>query len=114
MTAVLTLGTTPQMARYGLHDPAAVEAFLTRYPFLLPLLTEALGPLEEAFGPETPFVIAVDRDPEVVGWEDLRVDVETPLAADEAGRRLDAFDTTWWLDHLPEAQGKLFFTLAFV
>jgi hypothetical protein len=50
----------------------------------------------------------------VAGWEELRVDVETTLSADEADRCLEAFDTTWWLAHLPEARGKLFFTLAFV
>jgi hypothetical protein len=114
MTAVLALGETPQTARYGTHDPEAVEAFLVRYPFLIPVLTDALGPLEAAFGPETPFIVALDRDPEVAGWEELRVDVETTLPADEADRRLEAFDTSWWLAHLPEAQGKLFFTLAFV
>jgi hypothetical protein len=36
------------------------------------------------------------------------------LPADAADRRLEAFDTTWWLANLPRAQGKLFFTLAFV
>jgi hypothetical protein len=114
MTAVLTLGDTPQTARYGTHDPEAVEAFLVRYPFLMPLLTEALAPLEEAFGPDTPFIVALERDPEVAGWEDLRVDVETTLPVEEADRRLEAFATAWWLTHLPRAQGKLFFTLAFV
>ena len=48
MTAVLALGETPQTARYGTHDPEAVEAFLVRYPFLIPVLTDALGPLEAA------------------------------------------------------------------
>ena len=114
MTAVLALGERPQTARYVTHDPDAVEAFLACYPFLIPLLTEAIAPLEAAFGPETPFVVALERDPEVAGWEALRVDVETTLEADDAGHRLDAFDTAWWLDHLPAAQGKLFFTLAFV
>lgn len=114
MTAVLALGETPQTARYVTHDPEAVGAFLARYPFLVPLLTEALGPLGEAFGTDTPLVVAVETDPEVAGWEDLRVDVETTLPVDEADRRLEVFDTTWWLAHLPRAQGKLFFTLAFV
>ncbi len=114
MPAVRALADLPQMARYRTHDPEAVEAFLGRYPCLIPLLTAALAPLEAAFGPDTPLVIALNRDPEVAGWEELRVDVETTLTADEADRRLEAFDTTWWLDHLPEAQGKLFFTLAFL
>ena len=114
MTAVLTLGGTPQTVRYVTDDPAAVEAFLARYPFLGPLLLEALGPLGEAFGDDTPLVVALETDPEVPGWEELVVLVETTLPVDEADRRLEVFDTTWWLDHLPQAQGKLFFTLEFV
>jgi hypothetical protein len=114
MPAVLSLGDTPATARYVTDEPDAVAAFLGRYPFLVPLLTEALGPLEQAFGPDTPLVVAVDTDPEVAGWDELRVDVTTTLPVDEADRRLEAFTTTWWLAHLPRAQGKLFFTLAFV
>ena len=67
MTAGLALGETPQTARYMTHDPEAVEAFLACYPFLVPLLTEALGPLGEAFGTDTPLVVAVETDPEVAG-----------------------------------------------
>jgi hypothetical protein len=114
MTAVLTLDGPPQTARYVTDAPEAVEAFLARYPFLAPLLTEALPQLEAAFGADTPFVVAVDRDPEVAGWEDLVVLIETPLDVEAAADRLDTFETTWWLDQLPRAQGKLFFTLEFV
>jgi hypothetical protein len=67
MTAVLALGETPQTARYRTHDPEAVGAFLARYPFLVPLLTEALGPLGEAFCTDTPLIVAVETDPEVGG-----------------------------------------------
>ena len=114
MTAVLTLGGPPQTARYVTDDPDAIKAFLARYPFLAPLLTEALPPLEEAFGEDTPFVVAVDSDPEVPGWDELVVLVATALDVEEAAHRLDTFETSWWLDHLPRAQGKLFFTLEFV
>ena len=114
MTAVLALGETPQTARYVTHDPEAVSAFLARYPFLVLVLTDALGPLGDAFGAETPLVVAVETDPEVAGWDELVVAVETTLPVDEADRRLEVFDTTWWLANLPRAQGKLFFTLAFV
>ena len=114
MTAVLTLGETPWTARYVTGAPDTVNAFLARHPFLVPVSTDALGPLEDAFGAETPLVVAVETDPEVAGWEELRVDVETTLPVDEADRRLEVFDTTWWLANLPRAQGKLFFTLAFV
>ena len=114
MTAVLALGETPETARYLTDDPAAVEAFLVRYPFLVPLLTEALGPLGDTFGSDTPLVVAVERDPEVADWQELRVTVETTLPVDEADRRLEAFTTTWWLAQLPRAQEKLFFTLSCV
>jgi len=114
MTAVLTFGGPPQTARYVTETPDAVEAFLARYPFLASLLTEALPPLEEAFGADTPFVVAVDSDPEVAGWDELVVLIETTLDVETAARRLDTFETTWWFDHLPRAQGKLFFTLEFV
>jgi len=114
MTTVLTLGETPWTARYVTHAPKAVSAFLARHPFLVPVLTNALGPLADAFGAETPLVVAVETDPEVAGWEELRVDVETTLPVDEVDRRLEVFDTTWWLANPPRAQGKLFFTLAFV
>jgi hypothetical protein len=46
------------------HDPETVEAFLVRYPFLVPLLTTALGP-RDAFSTDTPLVVAVETDPEV-------------------------------------------------
>jgi len=114
MTAVLALGETPQTARYVTHDPEAVGAFLARHPFLVPVLIEALGPLGEAFGDNTPLVVAVETDPESPDWEELVVTVPTTLPVDEADRRLEAFDTTWWLAQLPRAQGKLFFTLDFV
>lgn len=114
MPAVLALGETQCTAQYVTHDPEAVGAFLTRHPFLVPVLTEALGPLGDAFGTDTPLVVAVETDPEVAGWEELRVAVETTLPVDEADRRLEAFATTWWLANLPRAQGQLFFTLAFV
>jgi hypothetical protein len=114
MTAVLTLGETPETARYVTYDPDAVSAFLARHPFLVPVLNDALGPLADAFGAETPLVVTVETDPDVAGWEELRVDVATTLPVEEPDRRLEAFDTTWWLAHLPRARGKLFFTLAFV
>ena len=71
MTAVLTPGETPWTARYVTHAPEAVSAFLARHPFLVPVLTDAMGPLVDAFGAETPFVVAVETDPEVAGWTEL-------------------------------------------
>lgn len=114
MTTQHTGGGLAQTVPYVLETPEAVEALLTRYPFLASLLIEALPPLEASFGTDTPCVVAVESDPEIPGWEDLVVRIVTPLAVEDAATRLDTVETTWWLDQLPRAQGKLCFTLEFV
>jgi hypothetical protein len=58
--------------------------------------------------------VYVEADPEVEDWECLVIAIRTPLPAADAQALLDAFGTTWWLEHLPQAQGKLLFTLEFV
>ena len=94
-------------------DPE-VDAFLTRYPFLVPLLRESADPLRKIFGDETMLSLTVETDPEVEDWEYLVIAVQTTLLADQAQARLDAFDAAWWRDKLPHAQGKLLFILEFV
>ena len=91
-----------------------VDAFLTRYPFVVSLLRECIDPLWGIFGDQTTLSVTVEADPEVEDWEYLVIAVRTTLPADEAQARLDAFDTAWWLDALPRAQGKVLFTLEFV
>src|SRR5712691_4503259 len=91
-----------------------VDAFLTRYPFVVSLLRECIDPLWEIFGDQTTLSVTVEADPEVEDWEYLVIAVRTTLPADEAQARLDAFDAVWWLDALPRAQGKVLFTLEFV
>jgi hypothetical protein len=91
-----------------------VDAFLTRYPFLVPLLRESVDPLRKIFGDQGMLSLTVETDPEVEDWEYLVVAVRTTLSADEAQAQLDAFDADWWLNKLPHAQGKLLFTLEFV
>ena len=107
------------MARAGPTSPVEdfdpeVDAFLTRYPFLVLLLKESVGPLWEIFGDPTTLSVTVETDPEVEDWEYLVIAVRTTLPADQAQAQLDAFGAAWWLDTLPRAQGKLLFTLEFV
>ena len=116
MASVLAL---PEMDSVGQVSPRenldpAIDAFLKRYPFLLPVLKEALDPLRKTFGETATLSVAVETDPEVEDWEYLVVAVRTTLPAEEAQTQLDAFDASWWLEHLPRAQGKLLFTLEFV
>jgi len=94
-------------------DPE-VDAFLKRYPFLLPLLKESVDQLRAHFGETTTLSVMVETDPEVEDWEYLVIAVRTTLPADQAQAQLDAFGAAWWLDKLPCAQGELLFTLEFV
>jgi hypothetical protein len=91
-----------------------VDAFLTRYPFLVSLLREGIDPLRVHFGDQTMLRVTVETDPEVEDWEYLVIAFRTTLSADQAQAQLDAFGAAWWLDALPRAQGKVLFTLEFV
>ena len=94
-------------------DPE-VDAFLTRYPFLVPLLRESVDPLRKIFGNKGTLSVYVETDPEVEGWEYLVIAIRTTFPADQAQAQLDAFDADWWLNKLPHAQGKVLFTLEFI
>lgn len=116
MASVLALPDMHRIGQVSLGDnlDPDIDAFLERYPFLLPLLREALPPLMKILGETTFLSITVETDPEVDDWAYLVVAVLTTLPVEEAQAKLDAFDATWWLKHLPRAQGKLLFTLEFV
>ena len=94
-------------------DPE-VDAFLRRYPFLVPLLKESVDPLKKIFGDRGTLSIYVETDPEVEGWEYLVIAIRTTLPADQAQGQLDTFGSMWWLEHLPHTQGNVLFTLEFV
>jgi hypothetical protein len=116
MASVLALPDMPRIGQVSVGDTfdPDVDAFLERYPFLLPMLKEAVDPLMKIFGETTFLSVTVEADPEVDDWDYLVVAVLTTLPAEEAQAKLDTFGTTWWLEHLPRAQGKLLFTLEFV
>lgn len=103
-------GQTPPVEDF---DPD-VDAFLTRYPFLVSLLKESADPGRKIFGDQTMLSVTVETDPEVEDWEYLVIAFRTTLPADQAQAQLDAFGAAWWLDALPHAQGKLLFMLEFV
>lgn len=94
-------------------DPE-VDAFLTRYPFVVFLLKESVDPLRRIFGDQIMLSVRVETDPEVEDGEYLVIAFRTTLPADQAQEQLDAFGTAWWLKNVPRAQGKLRFTLELV
>ena len=110
LPSVMRTEQTPPVEDFG----PEVDAFLTRYPFLVPLLRESADPLRKIFGGQAMLSLTVATDPEVEDWEYLVVAVRPTLSADAAQAQLDAFDADWWLQKLPHAQGKLLFTLEFV
>ena len=88
--------TLPPVASAGQTLPAVdfdpeVDAFLTRYPFLLPLLKESVDQLRAHFGATTTLSVTVETDPEVDEWEYLVIAIRTTLPADQAQGQLDAF-----------------------
>ena len=107
---VASAGQTPPVDDF---DPE-VDAFLTRYPFVVLLLKESIAPLRKIFGDQTMLSVTVETDPEVEDWEYLVIAFRTTLPADQAQAQLDTFGASWWLDALPRAQGKVLFTLEFV
>ena len=117
MASVLELPSLVSAEQTGLaedFDPE-VDAFLKRYPFVLLVLKDAIGPLWEIFsGKRQGVSVYLETDPEVEDWEYLVFALRTPLPSDQAQAQLDAFGDAWWLENLPRAQGKLLFTLEFI
>jgi len=97
----------------GDFDPE-VDAFLTRYPFVVRLLKESDEPIGRIFGDQIILSVRVETDPDVEDGEYLVIAFRTTLPADQAQAQFDAFGTAWWRKNVPRAQGKLRFTLELV
>jgi hypothetical protein len=97
---------------YTFRQQAEVLRFLERFPFLVSLLLEAHGQVENYF-PRSPVSLEVVADPEVADDCQLVLSIATDFAPDEAVDRLERFDEDWWLDALDRAQGKLCINVEF-
>jgi len=98
--------TTLTRLGYAMEDGGSVEDFLRDHSFLLPLIEDARPAVGEWFPGSTPS-LQVITDPDEPSIQQLLLSIPTGLDARTAAHQLDGLDATWWLDRLPEAQGKL-------
>jgi len=91
-----------------------VSLFLESHPFLVPLLLEAYSEIKSYFGLYPQVFLEVVSDPEVQGLVELFGYIVTRLTPEEAGKRLQGFDRTWFLNQLPRVKGLLNFDVEFL
>lgn len=98
----------------AMREPDAVEAYLERYPHLVPILLEAVDIVPRSFGDDAPLALEMDIDPE--GYDDVgelfvlitsRFDVKETLA------RSTRFEDDWWLAASPDSPAVLVFDFEF-
>lgn len=88
------------------------EQVMTTYPFLVPLIDEACTEIKRYF-PQADIRLDIVTDPEC-GEREAVLSILTTMDAEEAVNTLSRFDEEWWLERLPQAQGRLCITLEFV
>lgn len=90
---------------YRLSDPIEIKEFLKNNKYLLHLVTEAHGELQNFF-PFSPVSMKVHQN-------ELVIAVITSLSPEEADARLDEFDEKWWIDASADANARLCITVEF-
>lgn len=96
---------------YTFEQPEVVRGFLDAHEYLLPLVFEAVGEIQQDF-PESSLLLAVDMDPDGT-YDQLVMYIETPLSAEQALDRLSRIQQRWWLDALDRAHGQLGLSLTY-
>ncbi len=98
--------------RVSYRNPAAVEAYLARYPEILNFIEAAWPALVDCFGDSIEIKLEVLAYPadeiiqeELVGWIQSTDDIDEGLA------RLDRFEDEWYLDHMAEVSSKFNFNI---
>lgn len=104
---------TQSHVHYVTEDPAKVHCFLTHHPHVEQLLQDAKASLQHTFGKGVTVSLTVTSNPELTDGEFVVARIHSSLSVTKAKARLDAFDETWWLDHILHAKGQLIFTVAF-
>jgi hypothetical protein len=100
---------------FCLRDPVEVIRFVRDHHELPLLLAEAKERIADVFGPRTPLILQVVRDPEAEEHRpELSLFIETGLSVDEARAKLAKLDDGWWLDAMPRANGWLNIALEYV
>lgn len=97
---------------YTLRNSAQVLEFIDKYPFLVPLLSEAPDKINQYF-PGDSLVLEVVIDPESESSDDgkLVLLIITEMDDDLSVDHLGELDYFWWLKVARHSQGKLFIDL---
>jgi hypothetical protein len=95
---------------YEVRRPEVIRLFLGAHPFLLPLLEEAHGKIQERF-PASRVYLQVLNDPEDPANSQLIAFVATECNPADAFKKLQELDTDWWLAAMDRAKGKFHINL---
>jgi hypothetical protein len=91
-----------------------IAAFLDKHPGLQAVLQAGIQRLHQTFPDSSAFLLALEADPEIAGWDSLVVLVKTSLRVDTVhGRLTTAFDP-WWLEHIAQFGNVLLFDVEYV
>ena len=114
LAGLLEAGIGEIEAIYAMRDAPRVRQYLRDHPEVIQVLLEARLCLEKHIGTDVRVFLEIVRDPEADRDQELFAYIVTTLSADEALRRLDAFDDGWFLKHIGNVAGRLNFNLEFV
>jgi hypothetical protein len=88
---------------YEIENPADVDAYVLRFPSLIPILAQAPRHLAASFKDDLRLTLRSEIDPEeeALAAPYLVVDILMSHETDDALDRLYDFEETWWLDAMP-------------
>ncbi len=89
--------------------PQRIAAFLLRRPELVPILIDSAVKIREYWGVDTRYEMRLVTDPEEPDEDALSLVVDILSSDPDAYAILDRFDEEWWLERLPQTQGRLNF-----
>ena len=100
-------------AYYQIENPADVDAYVRRHPYLEPLLSRAPDQIARHFGAHRGLVLDAPVFPDD-GTQHLYLLVLTADPFDEVVVRRDRLDKQWWLDAMVKAQARMTVDVEFV
>jgi hypothetical protein len=91
-----------------------IAAFLAKHPGLREVLQAGIQRLHHAFPDSSEFLLTLEEDPEIAGWESLVALVKTSLPAATVHARLTTAFDPWWLEHMAQFGTVLLFDVEYV
>jgi len=92
---------------YSVLESDKVVDYLEKYPFLVPLLSQAPSEIRKYFL-SAQLLLELVTDPDAYDTTDLVLFIIPSCEPDDASKSFDQFGEDWWLDTMSQAQGKLF------